>query len=514
MEPVVDIIPSETTILCQEIDRLNKILDNYRQQEESNWRSWNLIRQIADCAPALIYILQDDYFCYVNSTFVNITGYTRKECLNMKAWDFIHPNYRELTRNRNMARLRGENIPPYETIILTKDGDSYWGYLSSELIDLDGKPAAIGIIQDIGERKQFEEAMLASEAKFAKAFAASPDIMVIANLDGLYLDVNERFVSVTGYTRAEAIGKTAEQLNIWVNPEDRDLMKKLVLINGSVRNLEVTIRTKDGSERIGLLSAEAIEINGQQRIINILNDITEHKRLSHQITRLDQLNLVGEIAASIGHEMRNPMTSVRGFLQMFMADKYLLPYHDYFALMIEELDRANQIISEFLSLAKNKTISLQPNNLKQIVRALSPLMAADAIKQDKYLKMVLADIPDLLLDEKEIRQLILNLVRNALEAMPPGRAVTIYTYSEDNDVLLEIADQGSGIESDILDKIVTPFFTTKEQGTGLGLPVCYSIAARHNATIEVKTSKKGTSFIVRFKTVNNNGFPNLMLRGL
>lgn len=514
MKQTIEKAPQKIAVLQQEIKYLNSIIEYYKQQEQTAWRSWDLIRQIADCAPALIYILQDNHLRYVNSTFVKITGYTREDCLNMNAWDFIHPDYREMTRNLSLARLLGEKIAPYETKILTKDGYSYWGYLSSDVIDFDGQPAAIGIIQDINQRKQFEDALLASEAKFAKVFAASPELIVISTMEGLYLDVNEQFTSVTGYDRVDAIGRTSDELDIWINPEERILMKRLILMNGSIRNMEVRIRTKDGNERIGLLSAEAIEINGQQCVINILNDITEHKRLSHQIARLDQLNLVGEIAASIGHEIRNPMTSVRGFLQMFMAEERLLPYHEYFALMIEELDRANQIISEFLSLAKNKTISLQPNNLKQIVQALAPLMAADTIKQDKHLRLVLQNVPELLLDEKEIRQLILNLVRNALEAMQPGKTVSIYTYVEDDDVILEVSDQGTGIERDIIDKIDAPFFTTKEQGTGLGLPVCHSIAARHNASIELKTSNKGTSFIVRFSTNDDFGLSNLVLRGL
>lgn len=499
MKQAINIVPNEIEALKQEINRLENIVDYYKQQEQTAWRSWTTLRQIADYAPALIYILQGNYFVYVNSTFENITGYSVVECLNTEFWNFIDPDYREMTRNRNMARLKGEYISPYETKILTKNGSSYWGYLSSDLIYLDGQPAAIGIIQDISERKKAEEALLASEAKFAKTFSASPNIMIISTFDGLYLDVNECFTLETGYTRSEVIGKTADELNLWVDPEDCKLMQKLVLINGSVRNLEIKIRTKYGKERIALLSSEIIELDGQHCIINIMNDITEHKRMSNQIARLDQLNLVGEIAASIGHEMRNPMTSVRGFLQMFMTDKSLIPYYEYFNLMIEELDRANQIISEFLSLAKNRTITLEPSNLKQIIEALSPLIAVDAIKQDKHLALDLKEIPDLPLDKKEIRQLILNLVLNGLEAMPAGKTVTIKTYTKGNDVFLEVADQGVGIKPEIMDKIDTPFFTTKEKGTGLGLPVCHSIALRHNATIDVKTSSEGTSFIVCFR---------------
>ena len=499
MDQVINIAPEDIKALKQEINRLENIVDYYKQQEQTAWRSWTTLRQIADYAPALIYILQGNYFVYVNSTFENITGYSIDECLHTEFWNFIHPDYREMTRNRNMLRLRGEYVPPYETKILTKDGTWYWGYLSSDLLHLDGQPAAIGIIQDISERKKAEEALLASEAKFAKTFAASPNIMIISTFDGLYLDINERFTLETGYSRSEVIGKTADELNLWADPDNRKLMQKLVLMNGSVRNLEMKIRTKYGQERITLLSSEIIELDGQHCVIHIMNDITEHKRMSNQIARLDQLNLVGEIAASIGHEMRNPMTSVRGFLQMFMTDKSLTPYHEYFNLMIEELDRANQIISEFLSLAKNKTVNLESSNLKVIIVALSPLIAVDAIKQDKHLVLDLKEIPDLLLDEKEIRQLIFNLVLNGLEAMTAGKTITIKTYAKGDDVFLEVADQGSGIKPEIMDKIDTPFFTTKENGTGLGLPVCHSIAMRHNATIDVKTSSKGTSFTVCFK---------------
>lgn len=105
-----------------------------------------------------------------------------------------------------------------------------------------------------------------------------------------------------------------------------------------------------------------------------------------------------------------------------------------------------------------------------------------------------------MLDEKEIRQLILNLVRNGLEAMPPKKRLKIKTYTEGDEVVLAVQDEGSGIPDELLAKLGTPFFTTKEKGTGLGLAVCYSIANRHKATIIPETGPKGTTFYVRFKT--------------
>jgi signal transduction histidine kinase len=234
-------------------------------------------------------------------------------------------------------------------------------------------------------------------------------------------------------------------------------------------------------------------------MIGTMNDITEKKQMEAEMARLDQLNLVGEIAASIGHEIRNPMTTVRGFLQMLADKKTYKQDSPYFDLMIEEIDRANAIITEFLSLAKNKTVNFKVHNLNTILENVYPLLQADAMGQDKYVKLQLKQIPDVLVDEKEIRQLLFNLVRNGMDAMEAGGTITIKTYIQDQNVILSINDQGSGISSETLKHIGTPFFTTKEDGTGLGLSVCYSIAARHNASINIKTNSKGTTFYIAFQ---------------
>jgi signal transduction histidine kinase len=102
-----------------------------------------------------------------------------------------------------------------------------------------------------------------------------------------------------------------------------------------------------------------------------------------------------------------------------------------------------------------------------------------------------------------MRQMILNLVRNGLEAMPPGGNLVVKTFTDGDEVIMAVQDQGKGIEPGVLEKIGTPFFTTKENGTGLGLAVCYSIAARHNARIEIETDPEGTTFFVRFIGTNN-----------
>jgi len=229
------------------------------------------------------------------------------------------------------------------------------------------------------------------------------------------------------------------------------------------------------------------------------------KRFELEFARLERLNLIGEMAAGIGHEVRNPMTTVRGFLQVLSSKTTDSTDKEYFSLMIEEIDRANSIITEYLALSKDRVVEKKIINLNEIITRLLPLIKADAMMQDKYVIFSAGELPELLLDEKQIHQLIFNLVRNGLEAMPSGGKLTIRTFIESSEVVMAIQDEGRGIEHHLLDKIGTPFFTTKDNGTGLGLAVCYSIAARHNARIKLETNSSGTTFFIRFKDVKIKG---------
>jgi len=247
------------------------------------------------------------------------------------------------------------------------------------------------------------------------------------------------------------------------------------------------------------------EVDGSKHVIKTLYDITKRKvvkqelsRLQAEMARLERMNLVGQMAAGIAHEVRNPMTTVRGYLQLLGVKPEFQSYVSTFELMIEELDRANSIISEFLSFVRIGPTERQSQNINDILRNLYPLLEADTFTQNKQIVFEAGEIPDILLNSKEISQLVLNLCRNGLEAMQVGGTLTIRTYIEYEYVVFSVEDEGCGIRSEYLDKLGTPFFTTKENGTGLGLTTCYSIADRHKATVDLETSSGGTTFFVHF----------------
>ncbi|WP_088186811.1 ATP-binding protein [Desulfosporosinus sp. FKA] len=330
------------------------------------------------------------------------------------------------------------------------------------------------------------------------AFNASPCLMAISTIpDGCYIKVNKCFEESTGFSSFEAVGRSSVQLNIF-DTTTRVRVSELLIKQGTLKNVEANFRTKNGIIRLGLFSADVIDFNGQKCILSVANDITELRNFENEVSKLERMNLIGQIAASIGHEIRNPMTTVRGYLQLLGAKTKYIEEKPNFDLMISELDRANEIITEFLSLAQTKRIEFKFQNLNDIIRNLYPLVEADAFTQNKQVCFIPGVIPNQKLNRKEISQLVLNLTRNGLEAMGERGCLTIKTYIQGQQVVLSIEDEGCGIPSENLNKLGTPFFTTKDNGTGLGLATCYKIAATHKANIHIFSNDSGTNFCVLF----------------
>ncbi|MEC0182336.1 ATP-binding protein [Paenibacillus peoriae] len=242
------------------------------------------------------------------------------------------------------------------------------------------------------------------------------------------------------------------------------------------------------------------QVNKTTGAIIALQDITELETLRSELGNFERLSLVGQMAAGITHEIRNPMAVVRGFLQL-MREKSPDSLGHYYRIVMEELDRANGIINDFLSLAQNRIVEKEQCHLHDIIRELTPLLWADANLRGQTIELKLEDHVTMLhLNPKEMKQLLLNLSRNAMEAMGEKGVLTISTHEEGDFVELEVKDTGPGIPQNQLEKLFQPFYTTKTKGTGLGLALCQSIVERHHGTIAVDSVEgMGTQFRVRLR---------------
>lgn len=313
--------------------------------------------------------------------------------------------------------------------------------------------------------------------------------------------ISPSVLAATGYSPAEYYADSNLMRNL-IHSDDLPLYDDFIANPWKYNYLSLTLRLVRKDNQIIWAEKKCVsnyDEKGNLLYLNgIIRDVTARKELEQLTARTEKLNMVGEMAANVAHEIRNPLTTVRGYLQMMSRKPEFNNYKQRFDLILEELDRTNSIISEYLLLAKDKRIELKNCSLNTIINRLFPLIQADASASNVSVNLSLKDIPQLYLDENEIRQLILNLVRNGLEAMTKGGKLTICTRVRKNQVILAIHDQGSGMPDHILENLGIPFFSTKDTGTGLGLPICYRIANRHNATINVKSGNQGTTFFVCF----------------
>ncbi|MFC0471379.1 PAS domain S-box protein [Halalkalibacter kiskunsagensis] len=354
-----------------------------------------------------------------------------------------------------------------------------------------GKRVFVCSIRDVTKRKEIEE------ERFRKIFEATPCLVSLRSLDDWkYINVNKSWLSYSGYDNyTDIIDQSSDSLTYIIHSEDmEELVLELSELNHPVHNIRISYLNHSGEMREGLLSSEFLDAHGEACLLTVITDITERALVEKEMVRLDRLNSVGEMASGIVHEIRNPLTTIRGFLQMSKEH----PSSEFVDIMIEELDRAHDILSEFLSISRTDKSKQTPVELNAIIKTLYPLLQAKAMYSNKLVRLELGPCPILQLNEDEIKQLLLNLSLNGLESMQSGGALTIKTYQQDEEIILAIQDEGYGIKKELLEKIGTPFFSTKSNGTGLGLSICQKVAERQHATITIETSGNGTTFFVHF----------------
>ena len=338
-----------------------------------------------------------------------------------------------------------------------------------------------------------------TEDNFNKIFNLAPVLLAISRLDdGSFVSVNNKFLSTLEYSYEEIIGKTSGELMIFVDSSQREKALTAILDQGAVGNFEAEVRTKTGKILTVIFYGEIIEISRVKHLLTVAVDISKQREIEKRMSFFDRLNLVGQMAATIAHEIRNPLATVKGFLQLEQMRNKSIGTKS-FQIMMEELNRVNTIIDEYLSLTRTTEKLNTKEDLNKIIEAIYPLLQSDALDQNKSVTIALEEkLPEIFLNAREIRQLIFNLVRNGLEAMEENGEVTIRTYTTSGQAVLVVSDGGRGIEPRVLEKLGAPFITTKTNGTGLGLSVVYRIAEKHKAMVEVQTSSQGTNFYIKF----------------
>jgi two-component system, sporulation sensor kinase E len=232
--------------------------------------------------------------------------------------------------------------------------------------------------------------------------------------------------------------------------------------------------------------------------MTLLRDVTERNQMQEQIRKSDTLQVVGQLAAGIAHEIRNPMTALKGFVQL-LESSIQEDHSLYFDIIKSELKRIETIITEFLVLAKPQAVKFEKKNLAGVVKETIDLLNAQALLENIQFELTVSpQLPMVYCEPNQIKQVLINVIKNAIEVTSNGGRIFVEVYStEPRYVTVSIRDQGDGMPEERIKRLGEPFYTTKEKGTGLGLMVSYKIIEEHKGRIEVESKiGEGTAFHV------------------
>jgi len=463
----------------------------------------------------------EENFTFVNKAFADMLGYREDELIGMNLRRFVDGQGFKEIRKHTGKRKKGE-ISRYELVMFDKSGKPHIFQVSaSPLWNEDCSFAgSLGIVMDVTEREKVEKAIMESQQKFERLFRSNPDASVYVNVDDRFLDANPRFVELFGYTVEEAKGRSLDDLIV---PKDkkkeaRDLARKSM--EGYVY-YETERKRKDGSIIPVSMSAAPIYVDDQfVGCIVSYRDITERvqmqnklaeysqqlevlvekrtrqlKEAQEQLVESERLAAVGQVAAMVGHDLRNPLTSISGatyYLKMTLGPKIDEKIKEMLEIMENDIEHANKILEDLVEYSREIRLELTETTPRSIVKETLSL-----VQIPDYVQVVdsTQDGPTVKIDLEKMKRVFANLIKNAVDAMPNGGKLTITSKESDGNVEIAFADTGTGMTKEVLGKIWIPFFTTKAKGMGLGLPICKRIIEAHGGNVSVEsTLGKGAIF--------------------
>lgn len=372
------------------------------------------------------------------------------------------------------------------------------------------------VAERTAELSRTNEALRASEERFSKAFLASPDAIAIAHQpEHRVIEMNERWESMFRFTRAEMIGRTLDDLRIYVHQADADRVRELTTSQGYVRELALDLRNRAGEVLHAVLAAETVDVGGEPCLILMFRDVTERRRAEdevvaqrRQLAHLGRVAVLGELSAALAHELNQPLTAIlanaRAAQRMLSRDRFdRVEIRTILDDIATDDLRAGAVIQRVRALLRKGDSEPQLVVANEIVREVLELAHSDLIQRGITATTRLASqLPAIPADRVQLQQVVLNLLVNACEAMadsvlPAERSLAISTAVEARSVRISVTDRGPGIAGESMDSVFEPFFTSKQTGLGLGLSICRSIVNAHGGRMwAVNNKDRGATFHV------------------
>ncbi|WP_232699325.1 PAS domain-containing sensor histidine kinase [Brevibacillus daliensis] len=468
--------------------------------ETQLWEAKELLESfVKSTTDAIVMLDLNGKIMSYNPAFKKIYGYTAFE-VDQNINQMFEPAYVDDLSDKIHRTIRGESFHDIQVSCTRSDGQQIDVLCTCIPIRNNlGTIIAIAIItKDVTEQKKTAEALKDSEAKYRLITENMTDLIAILDRRGTYTYVSPSFFTILGYKPESIIGLHYKDL---VHTEDLPRLytrRRKMITHGSVMQMEIRYLCATGEWMY--LEANGTPIRDEkgrvEHFVFVARNITERKQAEELLRNSDKLSMIGELAAGVAHEIRNPLTALRGFIQLLQASETKNKF--YFDVMITELDRINFIVSELLVLSKPQVQHYKQTNVLHIIRDVITLLESQALLHNVMFHIEGATNElTITCEENQIKQVFINIVKNAIEAMPNGGTITIDTTQEGNHIQICFKDQGCGIPKERFDKLGEPFYTTKDKGTGLGLMVSNKIIRDHHGHFTIDSvMDEGTTVCV------------------
>ncbi|MDO8137804.1 MAG: PAS domain S-box protein [Candidatus Brocadiales bacterium] len=471
-------------------------------------RFWELILQ--NVPMSILVFDRNLKVIFANQNFLEKTRQNINNVMGKTVEDIFPSVLLKYTQLPDMLKRvfqTGKGIPGRE-MVYRAPGIPYRVYYYS-LNPLKGEEEAIEkvmlLMEDITEQTRLREEVRRAERHLASIVESANDIVVSMDPSGVILTWNSAGEIISGFSSWELTGRHISTIFLADHAEElRDILGN-VRSGDRLKHVEANLVAKGGKEipvswNFSPMKDEKEEIIG---IVGVGRDLTERKQLEAQLIQSAKLASLGVLAGGIAHEIRNPLGISSAASQLFLENPKDEKLREECAQRIYSgIQRASQIIEGLLKFARPSSKRMEPTDVNKALEEVLELTGKQITTQQITIKknLSLFPLPLIIADEKLLKQVFLNMILNASNAMPQGGTLIIRTERMNEYVRIIFCDTGIGIAEEDLDKIFDPFFTTMPvgKGTGLGLSICYGIVKEHNGTIEVESSlDKGSTFTIK-----------------
>ncbi|MDQ0201568.1 PAS domain-containing sensor histidine kinase [Neobacillus ginsengisoli] len=463
-----------------------------------------LIDLFLECTADGFAIIDMEYrIIRINHMYTKIFGYTEEDLIGKRIDALPHLEtaveiIKQVKYGKTFTDLITQRFHKNGSILDIAVSYSPFRNLRKEII------AVIAIFRDITKYINMERELKRTRELYKLITENTTDMIKVFTKEDKIIYASPSYEKVVGIPQEEFVGR---YLSEFFFPEEVETHKKTLqklMDTGEPQLFQKKIKTIENDIIFAEFNVSPI-FNEQKEIdafVTVGRNITERIKNDEALRNLDRLSIIGQLAAGVAHEIRNPLTSLKGFSKLLKNTTNKNKQDHYLSIITDELDRIDMIVNEFMSLAKPQAIQFERENLISIIDSTVNVLHPQALLHNVQInsKFEKDDI-ELLCSPNQLKQVFVNFLKNAIESMPNGGNVHIEVEKiEDKRVRISFFDEGTGIESDVLRFLGTPFYTTKDKGIGLGLTVSNKIIQEHNGTMKIESDiGKGTKVIVELQ---------------